>query len=102
MCNRLASQIFFQIERKSVGTQSYPLSRDLQLSLYRILQEQLRNILKHANATSIEVGLAIDNNILQMRIKDNGVGFDAGDNKGGIGLANMISRIKQVYYQLRT
>lgn len=75
-------------------SKTYPLSRDLQLSLYRILQEQVRNILKHAKATRIEVELAIINNVLQMRIKDNGIGFDAAANSGGIGLANMNRRVQ--------
>jgi PAS domain S-box-containing protein len=89
----------FNIEKKyditmafDESSRSYPLSRDLQLNLYRILQEQLRNILKHANATSIEVAVTINNNMLQMRITDNGVGFDVENNKAGIGLANMSRR----------
>ena len=73
-------------------SKSYPLNPDMRLNLYRILQEQLRNILKYANATSIQVEVAINNNTLQMRIEDNGVGFDINENKSGIGLANMTRR----------
>lgn len=74
---------------------NYPLSRDLQLNVYRILQEQLRNIFKHANANSIEVAVAMNNNnTLQMRIADNGVGFDAEAGRGGIGLASMSRRVQ--------
>jgi PAS domain S-box-containing protein len=69
-----------------------PFSRDMQLNLYRILQEQMKNILKYANATRIEVEVIINNNILKMRIADNGVGFDTDESKGGIGLANMTRR----------
>jgi PAS domain S-box-containing protein len=72
----------------------HPLNRDLQLNLYRILQEQLRNILKHANATGIIVEVSINSNKLRMKIADNGVGFDVGDNKGGIGFANMNRRVQ--------
>ncbi|MDE3144967.1 MAG: PAS domain S-box protein, partial [Bacteroidota bacterium] len=71
---------------------NYPLSRELQLNLYRILQEQLRNILKHAKATRIEVEATINNNVFQMRIADNGVGFNNEIGKAGIGLANMNRR----------
>jgi PAS domain S-box-containing protein len=68
------------------------ISRDLQLNLYRILQEQLGNIVKYANASRIEVGISTTGNILQMRISDNGVGFDLESNKSGIGMANMNRR----------
>lgn len=68
------------------------ISKDIQLNLYRILQEQLKNILKYAKATLIEVDVLIYNDKLKMRISDNGIGFDAGVVKGGIGLANMKRR----------
>ncbi len=68
------------------------LSQDAQLNLYRILQEQLRNILKHAAAAAIEVELIIRETILIMRIQDDGIGFDADKVQKGIGLANMKRR----------
>ena len=74
------------------GVSQYPLSRDLQLNLYRILQEQLGNILKHAHASSIAVAVTMQDDRLQMRISDNGIGFDVEANKAGIGLANMNRR----------
>jgi signal transduction histidine kinase len=74
------------------AVQGYPLNRDILLNLYRILQEQLRNISKYANATKLEVEVLIHNNKLEMRVSDNGVGFDVKNVKGGIGLANMKRR----------
>ena len=75
-------------------SKSYPLNPDMRLNLYRILQEQLRNILKHSRAKSIEVGVTKNDNALQMSISDNGVGFDAKGSKGGIGLENMNRRVR--------
>jgi PAS domain S-box-containing protein len=69
-------------------------SRELQLNLYRVLQEQLRNILKHAQATRVEVFVSIYNEVLLFRIIDNGVGLDPQQGKRGIGLANMNRRIE--------
>ncbi len=69
-----------------------PLSRELQLNLYRIMQEQFKNILKYANATLVEVDVIIYNNKLKMRIADNGVGFNMNTARGGIGLSNMKRR----------
>ena len=68
------------------------ISLEIQVNMYRILQEQLRNIQKYAHATSIEVDMLIYNNRLKMRISDNGVGFNVSEVKDGIGLANMKRR----------
>jgi PAS domain S-box-containing protein len=73
----------------------FPLNKDLQLNLFRILQEQLKNIHKHADATKIEVTIDINSaNVLQLSVYDNGVGFDTARNRGGIGMANMHRRVK--------
>ncbi len=69
-----------------------PISLEIQLNLYRILQEQLRNILKYANATVIEVDVIIYKKMLRMKISDNGIGFNMKTVKRGIGLANMKRR----------
>jgi PAS domain S-box-containing protein len=68
------------------------LSQELQLNLYRILQEQLRNIIKYAKCTKIEIGVCMKKNKLKMRIADNGTGFDLNEVKSGIGLTNMKRR----------
>jgi PAS domain S-box-containing protein len=70
------------------------VSRELQLNLYRILQEQLRNILKYADCKNIEVDLIVKNNKIKMRVADDGVGFDVNAVKGGIGLSNMKRRVE--------
>ncbi|MBC7935934.1 MAG: response regulator [Rhizobacter sp.] len=71
---------------------SYDISPEIQINLYRILQEQLTNIQKYANAASIEVDILIHNNTLKMRVSDDGKGFDVNTAKAGIGLANMRRR----------
>lgn len=71
---------------------NHTINQEIQLSLYRILQEQLRNIITHANCTSIEVKVFIRNDRLHMRIADNGVGFNVNQLKDGIGLSNMKRR----------
>jgi PAS domain S-box-containing protein len=75
-----------------ITIKQFPINREIQLNLYRILQEQLRNIVKHAKGSSIEVDVIIHNNNLKMRIADDGVGFKISEVKGGIGLANMKRR----------
>ena len=81
--------IFLNVElevKKSV----IPL--DLQLNLYRILQEQLKNIFKYSKAALIEVDVTLHNNKLKMKVSDDGIGFNMIAVKGGIGLANMKRR----------
>ena len=89
----------FNIEEKSeilfhfdATVTAYPISTELQLNLYRILQEQLRNIFKYARAGLIEVDVVIYKNKLKMRIADDGVGFDINVVDSGIGIANMKRR----------
>jgi PAS domain S-box-containing protein len=70
------------------------VDKELQLNLYRILQEQIRNILKYANGSKVEIDVLINKNKLKMRISDDGVGFDVSQVKGGIGLSNMKRRVE--------
>jgi PAS domain S-box-containing protein len=72
----------------------YKLSNDLQLNLYRIAQEQLRNIIRHAKANSIQISIYVESGFLKMEISDNGIGFDESIIKKGIGLANIKRRIE--------
>ncbi len=71
---------------------NYGVGLDLQLNLYRILQEQLRNISRYANADIIRVEMTLSENNLTMKISDNGSGFDPELVKRGIGLSNMKRR----------
>ncbi|MDZ4795000.1 MAG: PAS domain S-box protein [Bacteroidota bacterium] len=70
------------------------LKRELQMNFYRIMQEQLNNILKYAKASIIEVSLSIISGNLRFEISDNGVGFDEAKVSKGIGFANMNRRAK--------
>ena len=78
---------------------SINLDNQLQLNLYRILQEQLQNIIKHADAGIIEVSIRLQGNMLHMRIYDNGKGFDSNLIKGGggIGLQNIRNRVETFF-----
>ncbi len=68
------------------------VANDIQLMAYRIIQEQLNNILKYAKATQVTIHLSIIKQILHIEVTDNGIGFDAKEKKKGIGLRNMKSR----------
>lgn len=52
-----------------------PLSRELETSVYRILQEGLNNVIKHAQATQVEIYIDNSGEYLNLMVKDNGKGF---------------------------
>jgi PAS domain S-box-containing protein len=82
-------QIDLKIEEEVV---TQKIASELQLNLYRILQEQLRNITKYANADHIAVELKIEQQELLFNIIDNGIGFNYDEVKKGIGLSNIKRR----------
>jgi len=66
-------------------------------SLYRIAQEALNNIVKHARATQVDLCLEQIDGVLRLEVKDNGQGFDpAGNFPGHIGLNSMRERVERV------
>lgn len=68
----------------------------IEIHLYRIIQEVLNNILKHAHATAVQIQLSEEDNELVLMIEDNGNGFDPAalyQSKGN-GWSNIISRLR--------
>ena len=76
----------------------HKIEKGLMLAIYRIVQEQSTNILKHAEATVVKVRLAHEaNGSLLLRIEDNGKGFNPDASRKGIGFANILNRA-EVYH----
>ncbi len=71
-------------------------SNKTKIHIYRIIQESLHNIYKHAKASSVNIGFKPKNNVICLQVQDNGVGFDVNKAKSGIGLKNMKSRINEI------
>jgi signal transduction histidine kinase len=80
------------------------LPDETRTAIYRLVQEGLTNIAKHANGASV-ASIVIDrsNGVLQLTIEDDGVGFDdapsidpAARNGGGLGLAGMRERMSLI------
>lgn len=70
------------------------ISAQQQLALYRIVQEQFNNIIKHAQAHNVVIELSEKNNYIDLWIKDDGKGFDPREKRKGVGLSNILSRIE--------
>jgi two-component system NarL family sensor kinase len=85
----------YQVSYSQEGEMSGVNNPNIDLILFRILQEILNNIIKHARATQIDIKLAYPDSALQLQVNDNGVGFDADNpvaDKIGMGLLNIRKR----------
>jgi len=78
-----------------------PVRNDVQLTLYRILQEQFNNILKYANASSVFISVRHNRDSIQMSIKDDGEGFNLTAKKNGIGFENIKRRVQVLDGQVK-
>ena len=81
-----------------LGNGARTIDRDIALCLYRVAQEALGNVVRHANAGTAEITLRQVDRGLQLAIRDNGIGFVPGAPKGrpSLGLANMRERLRLV------
>ena len=68
--------------------------------MYRIVQELLNNVVKHADATIVLVQIMRHDNNLNITIEDNGKGFDVSNSFKGDGLNNVRSRVDYLKGQL--
>lgn len=71
------------------------IDETIEVSIYRIVQELLKNIVKHAEAQEAIVQLAVENNMLSLTVEDDGKGFELSNmnKQSGIGLDNLRSRV---------
>jgi two-component system sensor histidine kinase UhpB len=71
------------------------LENELAISAYRIIQEALSNVMKHAGATQAQVSLVLSNSdgMLHIEVSDDGAGFDTGTASAGIGIIGMRERV---------
>lgn len=96
-----------QIETE-VELSDHRLPDHMEIALYRIAQECLQNVVKHAGATSATLRFAVQGNRARLEVSDNGVGFDttverddrAGETRG-YGLESMVERAELVGGRLR-
>lgn len=77
-------------ENKLAGMDS-----QMKIAFYRIVQEQLNNIIKHSKATRVKIKISSCKGVISLSILDDGVGFNTRKPVKGIGLANMAMRLKQ-------
>jgi len=74
------------------GVDEHSLLPEQKINIYRIIQEQLNNILKHAQASSVTLELNKMQEQIRLRVTDDGRGFDTRIRRKGVGLSNIMSR----------
>jgi signal transduction histidine kinase/uncharacterized protein HemY len=72
--------------------EKFILEKQSQFNIYRIVQEAVNNILKHADASEINIQLIGQNDHITIMVEDDGKGFVPGENKKGRGLKNIVTR----------
>jgi signal transduction histidine kinase len=82
----------------SVGEFSSTINENAALTVFRVLQEALHNTIKHSHATAVSIELFNAEGEIQLRVIDNGIGFDPDlqDISTGLGLVSMKERIELV------
>jgi signal transduction histidine kinase/ligand-binding sensor domain-containing protein len=95
-CNSIHQSGALSISFKSLYTEQVKLTTEQSFHLFRIVQELLQNILRHAQASSAIVQMSFHNRNLMITVEDNGQGFDPAvkDDGQGIGLHNIQARMK--------
>lgn len=96
--NNGTTAITFKVKGKHKKT----FGNNEKIVVYRIFQETLNNIFKHAKATAIDIVLNSDPSF-ELTIRDNGKGFNtdlANENASGLGLQNIIKRAEIINFKV--
>lgn len=96
-CNSIAANNTTSIYFEMLGT-PVKLKSALELSLYRIVQELVQNIIKHARATEAFIQVSFFENELTITVEDNGIGMnsDNGTASKGMGIKSIYDRVKAI------
>lgn len=80
------------IEKEIIGIGEPPLSDKMQLTIYRIVQEQFNNIIKYAKASTVVLKLVQEGTRVNLVIRDDGQGANLSNKSDGVGLMNIRTR----------
>jgi NarL family two-component system sensor histidine kinase LiaS len=94
LLNELLQKVPLEVRWK---VEEFPLDKGVEDHLFRILQESISNTLRHAKATTLEVLLIQRDELIILRVVDNGMGFNLEESKtGSYGLQNMHERAVEI------
>ena len=92
LLNNIRSTSYARVEFNHETFVEDSMDPDLELTIFRIIQEQTTNILKYADATIVKVELGLYEDYLQLIITDNGIGFNTTNAHKGVGFTNIMNR----------
>jgi PAS domain S-box-containing protein len=83
------------VDYNNIGDIESSITENQKVMIFRIIQEQVNNVLKHAEASRISIQLKVDNKEIELSVSDNGKGFNPEKikSKKGVGLSNIASRV---------
>lgn len=93
LCDEVAKTSGLNVHFQSIGLE-VGLEQSVSVALYRMEQELLNNIIKHAEATEILVQLVKDESQISLTVEDNGKGFEIDHVKQGFGLSSIRNRVE--------
>jgi signal transduction histidine kinase len=96
MIETVMSNSKIKYEFDSMLTSGKRYAREIEIGIYRVCQELVQNILKHAKASHVSISIYERNQQLQMVIEDDGKGFDINRKSEGIGLFNIHTRLEMI------
>jgi signal transduction histidine kinase len=76
------------------------LPHNIEDELFNITQEALNNSLRHAMAQSVRVNIEENEGVIELSIRDDGLGFDSATKHTGMGLGNMLERARAIAGEL--
>jgi len=95
-CNDINQSGALKVSYQSIGMQNKEISQNAAIRVYRIIQELVNNVIKHADASMAIVQFSHDNNRISITVEDDGKGFDpiSSVEMQGIGWTNIRSRVE--------
>jgi signal transduction histidine kinase len=94
-CREFSQQRGIKVEFTQKGSM-VPLAEPVPLVMFRVLQEALYNVARHSGAAQAEVSLVWEGDVIRLRVKDRGKGFDPTQISDGLGLVSMRERLRLV------
>jgi signal transduction histidine kinase len=96
LIDRITKVTSIQTSLEIMGEESY-LPGEMEIILYRIIQEALNNVVKHSNAYKARICLRYEKEFIQISVTDDGIGFDKPHtSEFTAGLKNMAFRVRQL------
>jgi len=95
-----ARNIAFQFRAPDMG-QDVRLSANIRREVFLIFKESLNNLIRHSRCTEATIELGLEADYLELKVSDNGVGFDSNDGSDGHGLMSMRERANGIQGELQ-